>query len=164
MLKLKEIYIHNAVLYRPTNKKIDEYLKELEKYLDKNKGHATESHIDTLIILYRVSGYDRPFEKILNLHKNLLKMLIQKAYTKHKGILKNDEETMLVNSYFELFRRVLYYNPKTAPFSKWFKIYMKLWIRGYLTEEAKQRNRLVLESDLYGSDKEEWYNKQITNN
>ena len=118
------------------------YEKKLRQYwLDNNV--TTELQVDTLIILYRVTNNNRLFELLLDLHTNMLSMLIDKFYKKYESVLiPEDKHDMRNMVYAEFYRRVMHYDiPPRAPFPKYIKLWFKKWLNVY-TKNMGNKNKV----------------------
>lgn len=119
---------------------VDDYYKEY--------GVTTEIHIDTLVVIYRITGSDIVFGRLFRFHYKLLNRLIYNTYHKYSVLLDNEDlEDLQSMAYFEFYRRIRYYMiPPEAPFSKYVKLYMRQWLNAYAKLMADKNKRRLDQS------------------
>lgn len=127
---------------------IDKYIDLVLSYYELNKV-TTEVHIDTLVLLYKITGDDKVFNVLFKVHLGLLIKITKNIYQKYyKFLYYEDYYDMMAMVFGEFYRRTLYYKiPPIAPFSKYIKSYIMKWLNTYTKIIVKKNNRYVLECD-----------------
>lgn len=130
-----------------------DYIKKIERYYSVNN-RTSPVHVDSLIMIYRITGNQMAFTLLFKCHKNLLYNLVKEKFDMYSRYLYNDDlEDLLAITYVEFYRRVLAYNiPPQAPFSKYIKLYIRRWINTYTKLLVKKRRREILNCDYYLED------------
>jgi hypothetical protein len=112
-------------------------------------GKTSETQIDSLILIYKLTKNDRIFSLIFQLHKKLLIGISYKTYNKYKTYLYEEDlydlQSMMFN---EFYRRVMFYSiPPQAPFSKWVKMYITKWSNSYIKLTVKHNQKFIHMND-----------------
>lgn len=128
-----------------SNIPVDFYVRQARSYYMENK-QTSPTHVDTLILLYRLTENQKAFELLLDCHYFLLMKILRELYNKYRGFLyEEDYNELRQKLYLEFFRRVLFYKiPPEAPFSKYVKLYLKRWLNTYIKITVDKNKRVVL--------------------
>ncbi len=123
----------------------DQYVGMVGEYYSKYK-KTTEVHIDTLILIYKLTDSKKSFDLIFKCHYFLLMKIVKNKYERYKGHLYQEDFKELQHMVFgEFFRRVMFYKiPPEAPFSKYVKLYLKNWLNTYTKIIVNKNKRFVL--------------------
>ena len=121
------------------------YAGLVKKHYTENKS-TSPTHIDALVILYKLTREQKVFNLIFECHYFLLLKILREKYNKFRGFLYDEDyddlRQMLCG---EFFRRILYYKlPPEAPFSKYIKLYLRRWINTYVKLQVDKNKRFVL--------------------
>ena len=117
--------------------------------------YTTEQQVDTLLVFYYTTGDDRVYAYLFKLHEKLLIKLAKNSYHKYESYLDEDDyEDIYLLVQGEFMRRIHHYKfPSVAPFPKYIKLYIKLWINSY-TKLMVRSNTKTINFTQYGFYKE----------
>jgi len=135
---------------------VKNYLILLKEYHKKNK-QTTETHVDTLILLYREDKRQSIFNAIFLFHDGLLRKLCDRIFKQYENHLyDSDFDDILSLCYGEFHRRIFHYEyPPRAPFSKYVKLYMKKWLNTYTKIIVRGNDKHVSIDKFLKSEQEE---------
>ena len=78
------------------NKKdINFYVSKIEQYY-RDYETTTEIQVDSLVLIYKLTGDDRIFSLLFKCHEFLLRKIVSSAYQKWKRHLKSEEDLNIV--------------------------------------------------------------------
>ena len=125
-----------------------EYVEFLKSYYKETK-KTSPIHIDTLIMMYKITSSQIIFLSIFYCHYFLLIKILREGYNRYRGFLyEEDYNDLRQRLYIEFFRRILFYKfPPDAPFSKYIKMYLRKWLNTYTKLLVDKNKRFVLASD-----------------
>lgn len=146
----EEIGVLDHQVDKKLNRELEDYVKRIRAYYRKNKC-TSPVHIDSLIIIYRLTDSQMAFNLLFECHKFLLLKIVRERFELYKSyLIEADMEDLLSMAYGEFVRRVQYYQiPPQAPFSKYIKLYLKKWVNVYIKLMINKRNKEVLDCDYY---------------
>jgi hypothetical protein len=124
------------------------YAGFVERFYKENN-QTTEVHVDSLVLLYKLTRSDRVFDILFKCHRILLKTIAHKTYNNYRRhLIADDADELESMIYGEFFRRVMYYKiPPEAPFSGWVKSYLTKWANSYIKGMVRDRMRYQLGCD-----------------
>lgn len=124
------------------------YVDMVNGFYDQNR-KTTEIHIDSIVLMYRITLDERLFDLLFEFHRYLLQGIIAGRYNKYRRHLLNDDINEIRSLvYGEFFQCVFKYKiPPEAPFSKYIKLYLLKWSNVYTKRMARRRSQYILDCD-----------------
>lgn len=136
------------------------YVRFVERFFSENN-RTTPIQIESIVIIYKLTGSQRAFEILYKSHSFLLIKIVRATFNKYNTYLYDEDYVdLLCMSNEEFFRRTLFFKiPAEAPFSGYISLYMKKWLNVYCKLIVKRNRSHILECDNYSAEK---VNDQLT--